>query len=203
MPMLAFLPWLRIKEPVTEGPFQLFPQGVGDVPPAGVVSMVTPETMAKVLGQYRDSAAELHLASVLIKRRDAIGRAYLTAINPIVEPRLDASGTLVFENAATAAGVAAPPAGYRAAWSRFDNATGNTTPLGESRGTTTTLAAPRALPDAFDAFIEVDIVGEGAAEPSWAEPVRTFFRRTRDGWKLVGLERLPETTTARPNGEGR
>ena len=58
-------------------------------------------------GQYRDPAAELHLASVLIKRRDAIGRAYLTAINPIVEPRLDAAGTLIFENAATSAGFAA------------------------------------------------------------------------------------------------
>ena len=154
-------------------------------------------------GQYRDPAAELHLAAVLIKRRDAIGRAYLTAINPIVEPRLDAAGTLVFENAATSAGFAAPPAGYRAAWSRFDNATGTTTPIGETRGATTTLPAPRGLPDALDTFIEVDIVAEGAAEPAWAEPVRTFFRRTRDGWKLVGLERLPETTTARPNGESR
>lgn len=54
--MLAFLPWLRIKEPLNEGPFHVFPQGVGDVPPAGVASTVTPETMAKVLGQYRDSA---------------------------------------------------------------------------------------------------------------------------------------------------
>jgi hypothetical protein len=146
--------------------------------------------------QYRDSAAELQLASVLIKRRDAIGRAYLTAINPVVEPTLDAAGTLTFANAATAGGVAAAPAGYRAAWSRFDNTTGETTPLGESRGTTASIAAPRALPDALDAFIEVDIAAEGAAEPAWAEPVRTFFRRTRDGWKLVGLERLPERMAA-------
>jgi hypothetical protein len=149
-------------------------------------------------GQYRDSAAELLLASVLIKRRDAIGRAYLAAINPIVEPKLDANGTLTFANAATAGGFAAPPAGYRATWSRFDNATGNTTPLGESRGTTTTMAAPRGLPETLDTFLEVDIVAEGAAEPAWVEPVRTFFRRTRDGWKLVGLERLPEKTAASP-----
>ena len=54
--MLAFLPWLRLRTPVVEGPFQLFPQGVGDVLPAGVASTVAPETMAKVLGQYRDSA---------------------------------------------------------------------------------------------------------------------------------------------------
>ena len=45
-------------------------------------------------GQYSDKAAADHLASVLMKRRDAIGRAYLTAINPIVNPRLDAAGAL-------------------------------------------------------------------------------------------------------------
>lgn len=55
MPMLAFLPWLHITAPIIEGPFHVFPQGVGDAPPAGVASTVTPETMAKVLGQYRES----------------------------------------------------------------------------------------------------------------------------------------------------
>ena len=64
---------------------------------------------------------------MLIKRRDTIGRAYLTAINPIVDPRLDAAGALTFENAAVAAGVARG-AGRPIApsWSRFDNATGET-----------------------------------------------------------------------------
>ena len=55
-------------------------------------------------GQYSDPAAEAHLADVLIKRRDAIGRAYLPAINPIVDPALD--GALTFGNAAVQAGVA-------------------------------------------------------------------------------------------------
>ena len=35
----------------------------------------------------------------------------------------------------------------------------------------------------------------GAVAPAWTQPVRTFFRRTRDGWKLVGLERLAETAS--------
>jgi hypothetical protein len=148
--------------------------------------------------QYRDPAAQLHLASVLIKRRDAIGRAYLATINPIVEPRLDAAGTLVFENAATSAGFAAPPAGYRAVWSRFDNTTGGTTPIGESRSSSMTLNPPGPLPDAMDTFIAVDIAAEGAAEPAWTRPIRTFFRRTSGGWKLAGLERLPEQTAANP-----
>src|SRR5262249_48061159 len=60
-------------------------------------------------GEYSDHAAEAHLAAVLIKRRDAIGRAYLPAINPIVDPRLSADGRLTFDNAAVAAGFAEAP----------------------------------------------------------------------------------------------
>lgn len=64
--MLAFFPWLRLRTPVVEGPFHLFPQGVGDVPPASVASTVTSETMVKLLGQYRDSAnAPLRAVPVL------------------------------------------------------------------------------------------------------------------------------------------
>src|SRR5436190_2316335 len=51
-------------------------------------------------GQFSDPAAERHLAAVLIKRRDAIGRAYLPAINPVVDPSLDAAGRFSFGNAA-------------------------------------------------------------------------------------------------------
>lgn len=54
--MLAFLPWLNIKAPIVQGPFHLFPQGVGDVPPDGVASQVSAETIGKVLSQYRGSA---------------------------------------------------------------------------------------------------------------------------------------------------
>ena len=146
------------------------------------------------MGQYRDPAAELHLASVLSKRRDAIGRAYLTAVNPIVEPALDASGTLTFVNAAVSAGVAAPPAGYHAVWARFDNSSGNTTPLGETRAAGMALASPEQLPVAPETFVQIDVAAEGAVQSSWADPVRIFFRRSGDGWKLVGLERQPAAT---------
>ncbi len=55
------------------------------------------------------------------------------------------------------------------------------------------MAPPSALmPTATGAFIEVDITADSPTYPSWQRPVRTFFRRTVDGWKLVGLERLPE-----------
>ena len=62
-------------------------------------------------GRYSDPKAEQYLADVLIQRRDKIGAAYLTAVNPVVDPALDAGGRLTFENAAVNAGVAKPPAG--------------------------------------------------------------------------------------------
>ena len=130
---------------------------------------------------------------MLIKRRDAIGRAYLTAINPIVDPRLDAAGQLTFENAAVAAGFAEAPTAYRAAWFRFDNATGGTQPIARDaeRDGVDGGARRRCRRSRRAASSKSIITADSAAHPSWQQPVRTFFRRTSDGWKLVGLERLP------------
>ncbi len=64
-------------------------------------------------GRYTDPAAEKFIADTLIARRDAIGREWLTNVNPIIDPVLDASGSLKFVNAAVAAGVAKAPASYR------------------------------------------------------------------------------------------
>ena len=140
-------------------------------------------------GQYSDAAAEKHLGDVLIKRRDTIGRVYLNAINPIVNPRLDANGVLAFDNAAVAAGFAKPASEYRAAWSRFDNATGATQKIADTQSATPTMQGPRDLPVAVDSFIQVEIAASSAEHPSWSEPVRVFFRRAAAGWVLVGLER--------------
>ena len=41
-------------------------------------------------GEFKDPAAEKYLADVLIQRRDKIKSVYLTAVNPIVDPALDA-----------------------------------------------------------------------------------------------------------------
>jgi hypothetical protein len=142
-------------------------------------------------GQFSDPAAERHLGAVLSKRREKIGQAYLTAINPVVNPRLDVNGVLTFDNAAVAAGFAQPPSEYRVAWSRFDNTTGNTQAIGDTRDAMTTHKAPRDLPSADGSFVEVDISGESVVHPSWHQPVRVHFRRTDSGWKLVGLQRLP------------
>src|SRR3954469_10246520 len=142
-------------------------------------------------GEYTDPAAEAHVAAVLIKRRNKIAEAYLPAINPIVNPLLDAAGALTFENAAIAARVAEAPQKYRAAWSRFDNATGAATPIGQTESGTAALAAPPGLPSSVGSFIEVDLSADSPTHPTWAQAIKTYFRRTGDGWRLVGLERMP------------
>jgi hypothetical protein len=142
------------------------------------------------VGQFSDPAAEEYLATVLIKRRDKIAKAYLPAINPIVNLRLDADGTLTFGNAAVDNRVADAPTSYRAAWLQFDNATGATTPIAENTSATAEIKAQRALPAAAGSFVQVDVAAVGTAYPAWQEPVHAFFRRTNSGWQLVGFERL-------------
>jgi hypothetical protein len=146
-------------------------------------------------GQYSDPQARKLLTDVLIARRDRIGYAYLTAVNPVVNVALSPDGALAFENAAVAAGVAAVPAGgYVVEWARFDNATGATTALGTSTaaaGVAGRTAAPVPLPSQAGAYIRLDVRAVQPPNPSWGKPVTVFFRRADGGWRLVGLERMP------------
>jgi hypothetical protein len=144
-------------------------------------------------GQFSDPAAEKYLADVVMQRRDKIKSVYLTAVNPIVDPRLDAKG-LTFGNAAVDGGVAQGPVTYRASWMTFDNATGATTPLSETKSETTTIAPPADLPSS--GFVAVDIAADSQAYPTWKQPVRAYFRRDGSDWKLVGFQRMPDKVGA-------
>jgi hypothetical protein len=143
-------------------------------------------------GQYSDPKAEQLLADVLIQRRDKIGRAYLAAVNPVVNVALDDQGTLTFENAAVSARVAdAPAGGYVIQWARFDNTTGQASALGSSTAPPDGRSrAPVPLPSESGAFLKLEIRAVQPADPSWGAPLNAYFRRA-GGWKLVGLERLP------------
>jgi hypothetical protein len=143
-------------------------------------------------GEFSDRAAEKYLGDVLIKRRNKIASVYLPAVNPIVSPRLDDAGRLSFENAAVAADVAKAPSAYHAAWMLYDNATDQTRPLSTTQSGTTSIDPPRGLPASAGSMIAIDISADSAEHASWKRPVRSYFRRTGNGWKLVGLERLPE-----------
>ena len=109
-----------------------------------------------------------------------------------MDPALDASGTLTFGNAAVDHRLADAPASYRATWSTFDNVTGQTRPLGETTSVRSPMQAPAGLPTATGAYIQVEIAADHAGFASWKQPVRAFFLRQAAGWKLVGLERMPE-----------
>jgi hypothetical protein len=140
--------------------------------------------------EYLDERDVEFITRTLIKRRDAIARAYLPSVNPVVDPALTADGTLTFANAAVDAGVAQPPASYKAVWSTYDNVTGATTPIGEVVGQGSGLRVDVALPPGAGRLLRVDISAQSPAQPSWAVPVRAYFRMLGNGtWKLVGLER--------------
>jgi hypothetical protein len=142
-------------------------------------------------GEYSDPAAAQQLSATLALRRDKIGRAYLTRINPIVHPALDASGALTFGNAAVRAGVAKSPSAYRATWFEFDNVSGRTTRIGETRSANESMPAPARLPTTSGAFVKIEIAAEGAAHESWHRPLHAYFVRQQAGWKLIGVERMP------------
>lgn len=144
-------------------------------------------------GQYSDPAAEKHLADVLIKRRDKIGRAFLPSINPLVDFRLDPSGFLTFENAATQAGFApAPRGGYEARWYRFDNIRGTATPIGSPTVSSgLRIKAPSGLPSGTGEYVKAEVAALDPPNSSWSVPVEVYFRKIEGGWKLVGLQRLP------------
>jgi hypothetical protein len=142
-------------------------------------------------GDFRDPASEAFLVRALTERRDAIGRAYLTAINPIADPELTTDGTLTFRNAAVDADFARTPEGYRAEWFRFDNATGESDRIGESISGTTTVAAPAELPAVNGAFVKVELRSINPVRSGWDAPVKAFFRNENGQWRLVGFERMP------------
>ena len=141
-------------------------------------------------GKYSDPAAENLLAETLIKRRDKIGQAYFTRINPLVDFALDGSGVLTFENAAVQTGIAKSHPAYNAAWFVLDNTTGKLNAVGESSGAGAKISAPAGVPQTAGAYVVAD-VRAGGENAAWAKPVRVTFHRAGAGWKLVGVERMP------------
>jgi hypothetical protein len=139
--------------------------------------------------RYTEAGASEYVAAVLIKRRDKVLKAWLTAVNPLVDPKLDANGTLTSENAAVAARVASPPSSYELTWSRFDNASAAT--IGDSEQTRTsepTALAPRRLLDGAE-FVSVTVRTVHGDYSHWMAPVTFYFRRSAGAWRPVGLDR--------------
>lgn len=141
-------------------------------------------------GRYSDPRTAASLVESLIRRRDKIAHSWLNIVNPLVDVVLDARGALTFVNAAVQAGTAREPTSYRVTWFAYDRATGATARLGDqmtdSRRRALTL---RHLPTGADSFVRVDLTAVDPPHSSWSVPLRTHFRRTPQGWRLVGLDR--------------
>jgi hypothetical protein len=162
---------------------------------ARLVMAFTDEAIRSVVqtAQLSDPRAADYLTRVLISRRDAIGRTWLTAINPIVDPSTTDAGAMTFRNAASDAGVATEPAEYRVSWATYDNTTGVTTPVGQVERCARAQCPPPANVDADTQYLRAEIRTVHPAYPAWTTPVRVFLRRGPDSrWTAVGVERLPE-----------
>ena len=160
---------------------------------ARLVARFSDEAIRAIVDQVRfdDRLAGEHITRVLIERRDAIARTWLNGVNPVVDPRLAADGTLTFANAAVAAGAATPGSGYTVSWSRFDNGLGKAEAAGDEMQVTRERAtAPSGL--LADAeFVMATIRGEHPDHPGWRQPVQVYFRRSAPGWETVGIVRQP------------
>lgn len=137
---------------------------------------------------YSAAGAENYLADVIIARRDKIGLEWLTAVNPVADFALSASGTLTFANVAVATARASAPGGYEIAWGAFDNATGQTTAVGAPQAVTVEAAqAPAEV--LRGEFVEAAIHTRHPRFAEWRRPVVVHFRRSGGGWTLVGVRR--------------
>jgi hypothetical protein len=146
-------------------------------------------TIAKT-AQFRDPSATELLADTLIARRDKIGKAYLTSVNPLVDLALSPSNELTFGNTAVSSGLAAPPE-YSIDWYTFDNNTRECRFLGNTSVAHGQPAlAPLSVKPVENGYIRVRIamMDKVSLLPL---PLDAYFRRSSGSWKLVGLERMP------------
>jgi hypothetical protein len=159
---------------------------------ARLVARFSDDTIRAIVakGRYSEPGAADHIASTLITRRDKVLRAWLTAVNPLVDPRLSSDGTLTFENAAAAVRIASPPALYRVSWARFDNATGaaSGTPV-ETRTNEPRVSAPAAVLQGAE-FVTAVVRTTHPDFPHWEMPVTFTFRRAGNSWQTVGIDRV-------------
>jgi hypothetical protein len=157
---------------------------------ARIVAKFTPEAIAAIVAkaQFSDPRATDVITGTLQRRRELVLRTWLTAINPVVNPKVDGQ-LLRFDNIAESSGVAESDSAYQVAWFTYDNESGARTQV----GTPAVHPAPvvtipqRALGEVDYAGVEVRTLNTNHA--SWARPVRFYLRRGSDGWVLVGVER--------------
>ena len=129
---------------------------------------------------------------IVLERRTKVLSTWLNATNPLVNVTMSPSGELTFENAAEKAGVAKPAERYTVQWLRFDNDANQHEPYGpEVTSTTPRIQAPADLLAPRPDYVAARLRAHHPDFPAWSQPLMAYFRRSGDGWMLVGLERNP------------
>lgn len=127
-------------------------------------------------GRYSDSYAESHVAKVLIDRRDAIGRAYLSQPLALSRIRVE-KGRLAFDDLAQRYGFVKESPAYRYSWFRFDNEKETKSPVAG--------AASADVPRAQSRYLGVDITVAGNER----RRVTVYLRQAASGYSVAGIER--------------
>jgi hypothetical protein len=127
-------------------------------------------------GRYSNPEAEKYVGDVLIRRRDAIGRAYLSRPGTPSRIRLDGDH-IAFSDLATRHRFTNTAPAYRYKWFVFDNATGKKTPVPG--------AETSALPRNSAQYLAVDI-DAGNESPR----VTVYLRQVAAGYQVVGIDRV-------------
>jgi hypothetical protein len=130
-------------------------------------------------GQFSDPVAEGWIADCLIARRDKIGRAFFTQVLPLDRFRIQ-EGRLTYEDLAVKHGLS-PTCDYKVQWLRFNNETGESTPLpGE-----TAFALPRLVQEASGSeYFAASIHGAETRKT-----VTVYLRKQAGSVRVVGIDR--------------
>ena len=161
---------------------------------ARIVAAFTDEAIGALVGSanYGNPEATEYLTRILLERKSKVLTAWLNGTNPLVDVALSAAGELTFANAAEKAGVGKAAERYTVQWSRFDNAAGTHEDAGpEQKLSQPRAEAPASLLSARPDYVSVRLRAFHADHPGWSQPLVAYFRKTGDGWTLVGLERNP------------
>ncbi len=133
-------------------------------------------------GRLSSGESERYLVETLLKRQAKIVRYHVSRLNPLDGFRVE-GGRLLFDNAGLEAALTSS-ASYRYRWHRFDNRSGETSPIG---GAASTVQPVLPLPGSDAPWLMVEISTE-ADIAAWSKPVRVYLRN-QTGWKVIGIER--------------